>query len=63
MTTEFKTYEKKSKRICGDCLERGLASGWCSFAGECVKRTDPADDCKHYNGKLCQKGGHTRSGY
>ena len=51
MKEEFKTYERRSKRVCGECENRGRASGWCVHAREVVKRTDPADDCKHYEVK------------
>ena len=51
MTTksDFKTHEKKHKRVCGSCVERGRASGWCIYEGAEVKQSDPADGCKHYN--------------
>lgn len=48
MKTEFRTHERRSKRTCGECDHRGRASGWCFFAREAVKRTDPCDDCKHF---------------
>lgn len=55
MGREFKTYEKKSTRLCGDCAKRMPLTGYCLKEMYVVRATDPCDDCKHY--EPCQKGG------